>query len=283
MNSALLHNGQIITAAEYNPDKSGQRIRCIDKSCHTDLIFVPGTDSSVPYFKTTGKNDHSKHNEKCGFYRVLTFEESIKKVEEYQSDLMEKGIKETLIRLNLKKLDPDYVARTVEKEESEKKAKDPNEVKVKQEAKTPNSIGTLKAIVKLLTSYEPDTLATILVSINGRKIPLSQIVISHDKAHELAWSDQADPNLSYFVYGVIQNVVRRESVYYINFEPVNGVVFSLVIFSKYFKHFTYKDDQLIGRKVLAYGYRLKKNEYKGKNMSELLIKSNSYLEFLPKN
>lgn len=209
MNSALLHNGQIITAAEYNPEKNGQRIRCIDKSCHTDLIFVPGTDSSVPYFKTTGKNDHSKHHEKCGFYRILTFEESIRKVEEYQSDLMEKGIKETLIRLNLKKLDPDYVARTVEKEDSEKKAKDPNEVKVKQENKTPNSIGTLKAIVKLLTSYEPDTLATILVSINGRKIPLSQIVISHDKAHELAWSDQADPTLSYFVYGVIQNVVRE--------------------------------------------------------------------------
>lgn len=175
----------------------------------------------------------------------------------------------------------------LKKRRVKKKAKDPNEVKVKQESKTPSSIGTLKAIVKLLTSYEPDTLATILVSINGRKIPLSQIVISHDKAHELAWSDRADPNLSYFVYGVIQNVVRRESVYYINFEPINGVVygvvFSLVIFSKYFKHFTYKDEQLIGRKVLAYGSRLKKNEYKGKNTSELVIISNQYIEFLGKN
>lgn len=56
-------------------------------------------------------------------------------------------------------------------------------------------------------------------------------------------------------------------MYYINFEPINGV----------------KDEQLIGRKVLAYGSRLKKNEYKGKNTSELVIKSNQYIEFLGKN
>ena len=169
---------------------------------------------------------------------------------------------------------PDFEKKTIEREEKEKKAKDPNEVKIKQESSTPNSISTLKAIVKLLTSYEPDTLATILVSVKGRKIPLSQIVISHDKAHELAWSGLADDSLSYFVYGRINKVIRREKVYYINFEAINNVVFSLVVFDKYFKYFTYKDEQLVGKNVLAYGFRLKKNEFKGKNTSELVVKSN---------
>lgn len=280
MNSALLYNGQIVTANEYNPHEHGHRLFCIDSTCKTTVIHVPGTEHTVAYFKTTGKNGESKHNEKCGFFKRLSFEESIRKVEEYQTQLLDKGIQETVIRLNMNKIDPDFEPRIVEKEEKEKKPVNPNEVKVKQESSTPNSIGTLKAIVKLLTTYEPDTLATIMVSVKGRKIPLSQLVISHDKAHELAWSNQADETLSYFVYGVIRKIIRRDKVIYINFEPVNHVVFSLIIFEKHFKHFTYVDEQLIGKKVLAFGYRLKKNEFNGKNTSELVIKSNKYLEFL---
>jgi hypothetical protein len=252
------------------------------KACKTNIIYVPGTDSTVPYFKTTGKNEDSKHKQSCGFFKILTFEESIAKVNEYQDELLDKGIPETIIRLNMAQLDPDYQKKVVEREESqEKKVKDPNEIKVKQESSTPNSISTLKAVVKLLTSYEPDTLATILVSVKGRKIPLSKIVVSSERAHELAWSGEADDTPSYFVYGTIQKVIRREKVIYLNFEPVNNVVFSLVIFDNYFKHFTYKDEQLVDRKVLAYGFRLKKNEFKGKNTSELHIKSNKYIEFLP--
>lgn len=281
MNSAMLHNGQVITAAEYNPDKHGKRIYCIDKACKTNIIYVPGTESTVPYFKTTGKNNESKHKSSCGFYKMLSFEESVEKVKEYQSELMGKGIPETIIRLNMAQIDPDYQKKVIEREESEKKIKDLNEVKVKQESNTPNSISTLKAIVKLLTSYEPDTLASILVSVKGREIPLSQIVVSADRAHELARSGQANESLSYFVYGTIRKVIRREKVIYLNFEPINNVVFSLVIFDKYFKHFTYKDEQLIGRKILSYGFRLIKNEFKGKNTSELHIKSNKYLEMLP--
>ncbi|MFC0476963.1 hypothetical protein ACFFHF_17300 [Robertmurraya beringensis] len=282
MNSAMLHNGQVVTAAEYNPDTHGKRIYCIDKACKTNIIYVPGTDSTVPYFKTTGKNEDSKHKQSCGFFKILTFEESIAKVNEYQDELLDKGFPETIIRLNMAQLDPDYQKKVVEKEESQqKKVKDPNEIKVKQESTTPNSISTLKAVVKLLTLYEPDTLATILVSVKGRKIPLSKIVVSSERAHELAWSGEADDTLSYFVYGTIRKVIRREKVIYLNFEPVNNVVFSLVIFDKYFKHFTYKDEQLVDRKVLAYGFRLKKNEFKGKNTSELHIKSNKYIEFLP--
>lgn len=179
----------------------------------------------------------------------------------------------------MNKIDPDYLGRQVEREENEKKAQDPNEVKVKQESATPNSIGSLKAIVKLLTSYEPDTLASILVSVKGKKIPISQLILSHDKAHELLWADRAIESLRYFVYGTVEKLIRREKVYYINFKPVNDVMFSLVIFDKYFKHFTYTDEQLVGKNILATGL-LKKNVYKDKNTTEMVIKSNKYLEFL---
>jgi hypothetical protein len=281
MNSALLHNGKVVTAVEYNPASNGSRIYCLDKSCKTSLIYVPGTETSVPYFKTTGKNQESKHQTNCGFYKTLNFEESIQKVWEYQLDLLGQGLKETIIRLNLSKIDPDYESKQMEREESEKKVKNPNEIKVKQENATPNSIGSLKAIVKLLTSYEPDTLATILISVKGKKIPLSEIVLSHERAHELLWSGQLIDSLCYFVYGTIDQVFRREKVYFINFKPVNGVVFSLIVFDKYFKHFTYTDEQLIGKNVLAWG-GLIRNSFQEKNTSEMIIKANDYIAYLPK-
>lgn len=282
MNSALLHNGKVITAAEYNPSTHGSRIFCLDKGCKTSVIYVPGNDNSTPYFKTTGKNDQSKHSATCGFARPLTFEESIQKVEEYQSELLGQGIKETIIKLNLSKIDPDYQPKEIERESSEKKQKDLNEIKVKQESATPNSIGSLKAVVKLLTSYEPDILASVLISMKGAKVPLSQIVISHDKAHELLWNGQAIDSQSYFVYGVIEKVIRREKVYYINFKPINNVMFSLVVFDKYFKHFTFTDEQFVGKNVLAWGH-LRGNSFQEKHTSEMIIKSSKYIEFLPKN
>ncbi|MEI2358385.1 hypothetical protein [Mesobacillus zeae] len=279
MNSALLHNGNIVTAAEYNPDVHGSRIYCIDRNCKAPVIHVK-SENAAPHFKTTGKNDGQRHNKLCGFYKQLSFEESIQKVEEYQGEFLEKGIKETVIRLNMNRIDPDYESKQIEREENEKTAKDPSEVKVKQESTTPNSIGSLKAIVKLLTTYDPDILASILVSVKGKKIPLSQLVISHDKAHQLVWEDRSIDNLGYFVYGTIEQVLRREKVYFINFKPVGNVSFGLVVFDKYFKHFTYTDEQLLGRKLLAWG-SLKKNVYKDKNTTEMVIKSNKYIQFLP--
>ncbi|KZE67959.1 hypothetical protein AWM68_17455 [Fictibacillus phosphorivorans] len=281
MNSALLHNQRVVTAAEYSQETHGHRLFCIDKSCKAPVIFVNGSETTIPHFKTTGKNDVSKHMDSCGFFKPLSFEESIKKVQEYQSDLLNQGMKENIVKLNLNKLDPDYEGKQIERDEIEKKEKDPNEIKVKQESPTPNSISSLKSIVKLLTSYEPDILASILVSVKSKKVPLSQIVINQEKAHDLLWADEVVDSMSYFVYGTVENVIRREKVYYISFKPTNNVSFNLVVFDKYFKHFTYRDEQLIGKDIVAWG-GLKKNIYKDKNTTEMVIKSNKYLEYLPK-
>lgn len=279
MNSALTHSGKVVLAHEYNEAVHGTRLYCIDKSCQAAVIFVPGTEHSVPHFKTTGKSNESKHKESCGFFKKLTFEESIQKVKEYQDEYLEKGIfRETVIRLNFNQLDPDY--QSVQQERStEQKRKKESDIKVRNENTTPKSISSLSSIVKLLTSYEPDILAQIIINFKGRKLPLSQMVLSHDKAHEILWEDKNHELKNYFVFGTVEQVLRREKVWYINFKPVNGILFSLVVFDRYFKHFIYTDEELLNKKVLAWG-TLRRNTYNEKNTSEMLIKSDQYISFL---
>lgn len=279
MFSALLQNGKIITAIEYNKEVHGD-LKCID--CKVPVIFVPTSESSHAHFKTTGKNE-SKHSSLCGFAKPLSFEESIQKVGEYQSTLLESGIKENVIRLSLHTLDPDYIKKEIEREQKDDdKHKNPSEIKVKQDSEVPNTIGSLKAVVKLLTQNEPDILSSILINVKGKKIPLSQILVSPKKAHELLWSGQPLENINYFVYGTIEKVQRRDKVYYINFTQEDGVSFSLVVFQKYFKHFTYSDELLIGKKVLTWG-GLKKNDFQDKQTTEMVIKSDKYITFLPRD
>lgn len=203
------------------------------------------------------------------------------KVAEFQQEYasLKQGLKENVIRLNLNKLDPDYEAKTVERGKKKEGPVNPNEVKVKQENTMPKSISSLKSLVKLINSYEPDVLATILINVKGNKVPLSQIILSHEQAHELLWSNRIIDSFSYFVYGTVDNVKRLPKVYYINFKPVNNILFSLVVFDKYFKYFTYTDEQLIGKTILAWGV-LRCNTYQEKNTSEMHIKSNQYLVFL---
>lgn len=280
MNSAKLHNGKIITAKEYNSNLHGTRIYCIDKACHNvPVIYIKGNETTVPHFRTSGHNN-SKHHEGCGFYKPLSFEESIQKVKEYQQELLDQGVKENIIRLNLNKLDPDYVKSEVDREEKEKRVNDPTEIKIKQDAETPASISSLKSVVKLFSTYEPDILSSILVNIKGKKIPISQLILSTEQAHNLLWNGESIDKLNYFVYGTVENVQRREKVYYINFKRVNDVFFSLVVFDKYFKHFTYSDEELIGKQVLAWG-GLAKNTFNEKNTTIMAIKSNRYIEYVP--
>lgn len=279
MKTAMLENGNIVRAEQYNGEAHGSRIYCIDTSCKVPVIHVPQSKFAA-HFKTTGKGD-SQHKRGCGFYEPLECVDAIKKVKEYQDAILNKeGVKETVIRLNMNRIDPDYETRTIElerKSDSDKEEK----VKVKDDKENPESVGSVKGIVKLMTSYEPDTLATILFNIGGgRKIPLSSLIVDQKEAHRLLWTGEM-LHVGYFVHGVIQSVTRREKVWYINFEVANeeSPPFTLVIFEKYFKHFSYKDKELIGKEVLVFGH-LRKNDYKNEPKTEMLIKSNKYLEII---
>lgn len=165
MRTALLYNGDIITADEYDVDRHGNLIFCIDQTCKAPVIHVSKGSNNVAFFKTTGKGD-SKHGSKCGFFEPMDLVESITKIEEYLQHLLEKGIKENVVKLNLSAIDPDYQPKQVTKEKDNTKKE--KEISFKKENDTPNSIGSVKSVVKLLTSYEPDLLASIIVTVSGR-------------------------------------------------------------------------------------------------------------------
>ncbi|MEQ2527613.1 hypothetical protein WMO40_12955 [Bacillaceae bacterium CLA-AA-H227] len=282
MLSAKLHNGGIISSSEYNESTHGTRIYCLDKNCNAPLIYIDAAEEGrVAHFKTSGKGD-SKHVANCGFYQRLDLVESISKVKEYQAEVLNKGVKEIVIRLSMSGLDPDKEKNTTEREQSEKTKK---EVKLKNENLTPQSISSVKGVVKLLTEYEPDILSSILVNVGGgRKVPISELVVNQEQAHELLWNDNVLQNVGYFVYGKVTKLIKLEKVMYITLEE-NSVPFTIVIFQKHWKEFTYTEKQLVGKNVLVFG-NLRKNEYKDQQKTEMIIKSDRYLQTFqrkPKN
>jgi len=279
MLTALMHSGKVVTAAEYNPNTHGNRIYCIDKACKVPVIHV-SKGGKEAHFKTTGKLE-SKHNPSCGFYEPLDVISAIKKVSEYQDELLNGGLKELIIRLNMLRIDPEYEPRQIEKKEKEEDDGEKEEkIKASSGNEQSSTISSVKSVAKLLMMHEPDVLASILLNIGGgRKVPLSSLIVNQEVAHELLWSDCMLKNSGYFVFGKIHSVLRREKVIYVTFEKVNDCPFTLVVFDKYFKYFTFTDEALIGQTVLCFGH-LRKNEYLGKNTTEMLIKSNKYIERL---
>lgn len=276
MHSALLENDKVVSAKSYDPHIHGYAIRCIDTHCHAPVIFVSESGEVAAHFKTTGKND-SIHNAACGFAKKLTFQESVSKVQEYQDNLRKHGLREIPVKLNLDKLDPDIPKREApeEGEKKEKKKQEIDEKLLKDKNETPKSISSLKTIKKLFTSVEPDLLAGIMVRVKGHTIPISQIICTQDLAHKLLWNDES-LNVPYFIHGQVSRFIKRDKVWYIVFK---GEIFTLVIFEKHFKYFQYKEGDLLDKEILAVGY-LKKNDFKDKQLSEMVIKSSDYIEFL---
>lgn len=281
MHSACLPDGKVITATSYDENLHGILLSCMDKSCGVPVLYVQGTKDIIPHFKTSGKGA-SVHHENCGFFRKLTFEETLTKVSEYQNSLQAYGIREFIVRLNLNSIDPDYEARVIERTSKDEEDKEKEELEsdaLKEKTTTPKSIGSLRSVKKLFSTVEPDLLASIIITVKGIRIPISELIRSYEHAHTSLWADKT-LDVPYFIHGKVEKVVRRDKVWYINFQTTEDCFFSLVIFDRYFKHFTLKDNELVGKRILAYGY-LKKNTYsKPKQATEMVIKSNKYIEFL---
>lgn len=281
MQSALLPNGNVVTAKAYDESLHGVRIACMDRSCRVPVSFIPGSRELVPHFRTSGKGA-SVHTDSCGFAKKLTFQETVAKVGEYQSSIQEQGIREFIVRLNMNSIDPDFTSNVIERNPGEPKEKQMEELDkeaLKDDKPTPQSIGSLRSVKKLFTTVEPDLLASIIVTIKGKRIPISELIRPYDLAHEALWKDET-LDVPYFIHGVIDRVIRREKVWYINFKALDDGYFSLIVFDRHFHHFTLKDDELIGKDVLAFG-TLRKNTFKESIQStEMVIKTNQYIEFL---
>lgn len=92
----------------------------------------------------------------------------------------------------------------------------------------------------------------------------------------MLWNEDIFNDVGYFVYGKVLNVIRREKVMYINFEE-RKQPFTIVIFQKHWNEFSYSESQLVGKDVLVYGH-IRKNEYESNKLTEMIIKSDKYLE-----
>lgn len=283
MHSALLSDKKVITAKAYEEAQHGVILTCMDKSCDVPVFYIKGTEEIIPHFKTSGKGD-SVHKESCGFAKKLSFQESVAKVSEYQASLREQGIREFIVKLNMNSIDPDFESKAVErdnnKDDEPKEKSELDDKSLKESPGTPQSISSLKSVKKLFTTVEPDLLASIIVSVKGgKRIPISELIRHYTIAHEALW-DMKTLDVPYFIHGKIQKVIRREKVWYINFSNTESCMFSLVLFDRHFKHFTKKDEELVGKEVLAFGY-LKKNEFiKERKGTEMIIKSDKYIEYL---
>lgn len=281
MQSALLANGKIITAKAYDESLHGVRIYCMDSSCGVPVFHVSGTKDVASHFKTSGRGT-SIHKEGCGFAKKLSFQQTVEKVGEYQAIMSQQDVRELLVRLNMNGIDPDIEKRTIERTPKEEDS-EPKEISkdiLRDEQPAPQSISSLRSIKKLFTTVEPDVLASIIVAVKGKKIPISELISCYKEAHIALWEGET-LNVPYFIHGTVDKVIRRDKVWYINFSPTVEGFFSLVIFDKHFKYFTLKDDDLLNKDILAFGY-LKKNTFQKdtRKATEMVIKSNKYIEFL---
>lgn len=271
---ARLTNRNIISTAEYDFTSD---IFCIDPNCSAKVIFVEKSVDRAAHFRTTGKGE-SIHSEECGFFKELDFKEKLSLVSAYQEENIAQNVREHSIRLNLNKLDPDYVPREAPNGSSNpKEATEIDKDTIKEPSSTPQSISSLKTIKKLFNSVEPDLLASIILNVKGQKVPLSQIIREPHQAHELLWSDKDLP-IQYFIFGHVTKIINRDKVKFINLNT-EGIErpFTLVIFDKYLKYFELNDADLLHKDILACGF-LKKNNYGDKEGTELIIKSSKFVE-----
>lgn len=277
MHSAKLLDGSIVAAKSYIPGIHGRSLFCLDPICKAPVHFVQESEK-VAFFKTSGKGD-SVHKEGCAFASRLSFEKAVSKVSIFQQDLLVQGSDEVVIRLNANKLDPDYVPRKIERDGQETEI-DPNKIKIKKEkTETPQTLSSLSSLKKLFTTVEPDLLASIVVSVQGYKLPISQLISDYHSIHDRFWKDNT-LNVPYFIHGTIHKIVRLNKVWYLNMHDGEDFYFTLVVFEKYFKHFTYTDDDLLERPILVMGKLRKNTFHKDRPATEMVIKSDKYIEFL---
>lgn len=275
MNAARLQDGNIIVAKDYSPEKHGLEIYCMDVACQAPVHFVQ-EGKKVSFFKTSGKGE-SVHKELCAFAAKMTFERSLFKVTQFQQELKSQ-VDPIMVRLNTNKLDPDYVPRTVEREGNNKEV-DARELKISNDSpKPPQTVSSLKSLKKLFQTADPDLIASIFISYNGHKLPITELISDQYIAAKKLWQGTT-LNLNYFIHGEITSIVRLDKVWYFNMGD-ETYPFTLVVFEKYFKYFTYTDEELLNRTILVMG-RLKKNDFnKDKFVTEMVIKADAYIEFL---
>ena len=276
MQNAKLPDGTIINAKEYIESVHKGKIYCV--YCGATVIHVNPEDRD-PFFKTTGQTDKSRHLDNCVQKRNLQVFDSLKMINKYTTKLADTHSNgEYIIKINFDSFDirkqPKGQTPEIGFDHHKKKLPYANGYTNYKDSPI-KSITSLKTIARLLKN-KPEELAKIVLVVNGQRYRLNELVLNQNQANELARSNIG--NLDYIVYGQVMSVKRREKVIYINMSVQDGMEpFTAMVFKKYFVHFKYKDEKLIGNPVLIAG-RLKLNDRN--NKAEMVIYSSKQLEVL---
>lgn len=275
MQNARLPDGSIINPKEYIPGIHDGNLRC--PYCGAKVIFVSTNTTREPFFKTTGKSTESKHLDNCPQKRNVEVFNSIKQIRNYHPDPTRPSTGQHVLHLELGDLYHERKANTSIPEigwDHPKKQLDYANQYPDKKHELPDRARTLKALARYIKNSEA-VLASTIVKFNGAFYPISEIVIDQNMAHDIALTGN---ELERFIYGTVFSVVRLEKVMYINFDQQDGALpFTIVVFQKSFKKFTYTKEKLEGKNVLVRGI-IRFNSRT--NQTETTVWSNSQLEWV---
>lgn len=276
MQNALLPNGQVVNAKEYDDQIHGKLIYC--PGCKVPLIWVnPQNDDRSPYFRTTGHGE-SEHKRFCPHNRDVKILDTMKKVNRYTTRLI--NIPETervVIKLNLNtNINEIPQGKVNEIPDSHPKKSYKYSLSYKRKQKKPiRSISSLSAIARLIMDNTEEELNKVFLDYNGKQLPLSDLVVDQTRANELAFNEGKTTS-HYIVYGRILKVIKTEKVMFLNFDRENGTLkpFAAFVFAQDYNWFAYTKNELENNVVLVWGQIQLNRKY---NKAEVQIRSNKDL------
>ncbi|MQL53631.1 hypothetical protein GFC01_15440 [Desulfofundulus thermobenzoicus] len=275
MQNALLPNGKIINAKEYDQLIHGEKLFCV--SCKKPVIYV-GSDQGnrEPFFKTTGRGE-SIHKEDCKERRTLIIFDSLKTINKYTTDMSKMDSEDKyLIKLDFAPDNKEQIPHGSidEIDESHPKKKFTYAYKYSKKRSTlPKRITSLSQIARLLKN-KPEDLSRITFTQQGELFSFTDIVIDQDKATEIALGNKYT-NIDFIIYGVVRSVIKTEKVMFVNLDTQDGLKpFDIFVFAGDFKWFTLTKEQLEGKPILARG-KIKFNERY--NKAEMRVRFNKQI------
>jgi len=281
MQNALLPNGRIVNAKEYDHQIHGKEIYCPE--CKVPLIWAnPQNDDRSPYFRTTGYGE-SDHKPFCPHNRVVKILNTMKKVNQFTTRLSDiPEAEKVVIKLNLK---TDMIkvpqGEVNEIPNSHPKKSYKYSLRYNRRQKKPiRSISSLSAIARLIMDNKEEELNKVFLDYNGKQLPLSDLVVDQTRANELAFNE-GKTSFHYIVYGRILKVVKTEKVMFLNFDRENGTLkpFAAFVFAQDFSWFTYTKDKLENNAVLVWGQIQLNRKYK---KAEIQLRSNNNIYIFSK-
>lgn len=255
MKNALLPNGKIVNAKEYDPMIHGDKIYCC--GCRKPVSHSSAKNSNIePYFKTTGKGE-SKHAPDCSEKREVKQIKTIKKLNKYTINISKINQNDLhVIKVHLGNTNIDCIPHGEINEVSRNNPKKTFNYYLGYSGSKNHSLGkitSLSTIAKLLRVNSIEDLNKTVLDINGKILPVNQFIIDQNRAFEIAKSGNF--YIPHFVvYGKVGSVKKLDKVMFINFDVQDGArPFAAYIFSGHYKYFTYTKEQLEGNYVLIQG------------------------------